>query len=186
MKKLVCVLLSVLVLAACVFPVAAKTKQDLLDYVKAELPAQYQKLHYVMAENVISQYDLTSEQCDQLYEILVDLRAMFPVDLGPSLHTYSQAQRDAVMNALDQFCAITGSYYTVSISPTADHERDYQFNLYKADGTPVAVLDLDAPVAARTGEFFTATNVLLIAGIALLVLGGAVVVLRKRHSAAIA
>ncbi len=183
MKKIICVLLSVLFLSACVLPVAAKSKQDLLSYLKAELPSKYQSLHYVLAENVISQYDLTEAECDQLYDVLVNLRAQFADDKGASLDLYTAAQRDAVMTALDQFCAITGSTYVIKASPNPVHEGDIQVVLSKADGSQVAVLDVDAPLPARTGEFFTPSTILLIAAVALFAVAAVVVVLRRRKAA---
>lgn len=167
MKKITCLILTVLLMALFAVPGFAATRADVLDYLKEQIPDKYQSAdygYYILAENTLNQYDLEAGQWDQVLALVKGLREQIDADMGQSLHTYTETHQREVMAALNQFCQITGSTYTITDSSNPKHDGDWVVLLYNAEGTLVASLDGDL-YPDRTGE--SASAVWLSVGIVL-------------------
>ena len=197
MKKLFAILLCALLLACAALPVAAGTRKEVFEYADSVLPEDYNTYHE-WADHILNFYDLTSEEWDQVMDITKDLVAAFSVDRGQSVHSYTKAQRMAAMDALERFCALTGSTYKmVDASPDDPdkepgmwHVGDVKVYLYRADGVPVALIDGDLhklpwyPIP--TGETAVSPIVWIVASAAVLALAGASFIVIRRRSANVA
>lgn len=179
MKKIVCILLSAVLFALCSVSVFAATRKDVIDLAKASIPAKYETYH-IWAENILGQYDLTSEQWDDVLLLVESVLPFFPEDQGQSLHLYTKQQRKLALDTLIAFCDITDSTYLMRDAANPKHSGDKEVLLYKADGTLVATIDGDLyPDTTGTSD---GTVWLVLSATLLSLAGAAFFVLRRRAS----
>lgn len=183
-------MLSVALISMCLCVTAsAYTQEDLMEEFKT-IPAS----HWVLAdfENLSKTMTLTEEQCNALWPILQEVKALLPEDNGPSVwhgsnHGNTGRAYDAVvvarvMDHIRAACKITGCTFVKSLVPNPTHDVDIVFKLYDKDG--ILIFEYDGDLVKQTGsaeEGKGASTLLLYCGIAALLLaGGASVVAARR------
>ena len=181
MKKIIALLLVAVLFVGCAVSVLAATRKDVIDLAQKSIPAKYDTYH-IWAENILGQYDLTSEQWDDVLLLLESILPYFPEDEGQSLHMYSKEQRELALATLVEFCEITGSTYLIRDVANPKHSGDKEVLLYKADGTLVATLDGD--LYPDTTGFVDSTVWLVLSGVLLSLAGASFFVLRRRANKA--
>lgn len=174
---------------------SAYTQDDLLEEFKT-IPAA----HWVLAdiEQLSENMKLTQEQCDALWPILQEVKALVPEDNGPTVYmgsnhgnqgrAYSAEVVAQVLDCIRAACKITGCTFVKSLVPEQTHEIDIVFKLYNSDG--VLIFEYDGDLVKKTDSAESATvsasedgNAYgyLFAGIGALALaGGAAVIIGKR------
>ena len=169
---------------------SAYTQQDLLEEF-ATIPAS----HYVYAdiENLSKTMELTEEQCNQLWPILQEVKALVPTDNGPSVYhgsnhgntgrAYSAEVVAKVLDNIRAACKITGCTFVKSLVPNPTHDIDIVFKLY--DSTGKLIFEYDGDLVEETGaegkDISGAQMGMLAAGIGFLVISaGVAVYLGKR------
>ncbi len=177
MKKIIALLLAAVLFVCCSVSVFAATRKDVVDLAKEKIPAKYETYH-IWAENILGQYDLTSEQWDDVLLLFESILPFFPEDQGQSLHLYSKEQRELALSTLIEFCEITDSTYLIRDVANPKHSGDKEVLLYKADGTLVATLDGD--LYPDTTGFADGTVWLVLSGVLLSLAGVSFFVLRRR------
>ncbi len=150
--------------------------------------------HWVLAdfENLSKTMTLTEEQCNALWPILQEVKALLPEDNGPSVwhgsnHGNTGRAYDAVvvarvMDHIRAACKITGCTFVKSLVPNPTHDVDIVFKLYDEDGTLIFEYDGDLVKQTGSAEGEGGLSVwLLYCGIAALVLAGGASVLAARR-----
>ncbi|MBE6678473.1 MAG: hypothetical protein E7597_06740 [Ruminococcaceae bacterium] len=159
MRRFTVLLLSVAVLAlslSATMTASAYTQEDLMEEFKT-IPAS----HWVLAdfENLSRTMRLTEEQCNQLWPILQEVKALLPTDNGPTVHAgtnngntgrmYSAEVVAQVMDHIRAACRITGCTFVKSLVPNPTHEIDIVFKLY--DSTGKLIFEYDGDLIKQTG-----------------------------------
>lgn len=198
-KKMLMFLLALSLLISAfggTFSASAYTQQDLLEEF-ATIPAS----HWVYAdiENLSKTMQLTEEQCNQLWPILQEVKALVPTDNGPSVYhgsnhgntgrAYSAEVVAKVLDHIRAACKITGCTFVKSLVPNQTHEIDIVFKLY--DSTGKLIFEYDGDLVKQTGAeekgLSGAELGMLTAGIGfLLVSAGVAVFLAKRKQTVVA
>ncbi len=189
-----CAVLVILTVSLSSVSAFAYTQDDLLNEFKT-IPAS----HWVLAdiENLNKTMTLTEEQCNALWPILQEVKALLPEDKGPTVYAgtnHNNAGRayDAetvakVMDYIREACRITDCSFVTSLVPHPTHDIDIVFKLYDKSGT--LIFEYDGDLVKQTGgSIDTKDNSwMLIGGVAMLALaGGASVVASKSKRRALA
>lgn len=188
------VALAMLALSLCSsFSASAYTQDDLLEEFKT-IPAA----HWVLAdiENLNKTMQLTEEQCDALWPILQEVKALVPEDNGPSVYhgsnhgntgrAYAAEVVARVLDLIREACKITGCTFVKTLVPEQTHAIDIVFKLYNSEGVLIFEYDGDlvktTDSAEGTASGFT-SSWYLFGGIGVLLLAGAATVFAgKRFS----
>ncbi len=160
MKRFTVLILSLAILAASFsvsFTASAYTQEDLLEEFKT-IPAS----HWVLAdiENLSRSMRLTDEQCDALWPILQEVKALVPEDNGPSVYhgsnhgntgrAYSAEVVAKVLDYIREACKITGCTFVKSLVPNPTHDIDIVFKLYDNEGK--LIFEYDGDLIQQTGS----------------------------------
>lgn len=191
MKKRIavfCAMLVVLTVSLSATLVAgAYTQEDLLKEFQT-IPAS----HWVYAdiENLSKTMPLTEEQCDKLWPILQEVKALVPEDNGPTVYggsnhndsgrAYSAETVAKVMDCIRAACKVTGCTFVKTLVSDPTHEIDIVFKLYNKEGK--LIFEYDGDLVKQTGgavETNTGTW-LLVAGTVLLVMAAATAIAVKK------
>lgn len=166
MKRFTVLLLSVAVLALSLSAsttASAYTQEDLMEEFKT-IPAS----HWVLAdfENLSRTMQLTEDQCNQLWPILQEVKALLPTDNGPTVHAgsnngntgrmYSAEVVAKVMDHIRAACRITGCTFVKTIVPDPTHSIDIVFKLY--DSTGKLIFEYDGDLIKQTGTDVNESN----------------------------
>lgn len=185
MKRFTVLILSLAILAASFsvsFTASAYTQEDLLEEFKT-IPAS----HWVLAdiENLSRSMRLTDEQCDALWPILQEVKALVPEDNGPSVYhgsnhgntgrAYSAEVVAKVLDYIREACKITGCTFVKSLVPNPTHDIDIVFKLYDNEGK--LIFEYDGDLIQQTGSAegegsSSASPWLLYGGVAMLAVAG--------------
>ncbi len=197
MKKRIAVFCAMLVVLtvslSSMFVADAYTQEDLLEEFKT-IPAS----HWVLAdiENLSKTMRLTEDQCNQLWPILQEVKALVPEDNGPTVwqgtnhgnggRAYSAETVAKVMDCVRAACKVTGCTFVKSLVPDSTHDFDIVFKLYDKDGK--LIFEYDGDLVKQTGGDVVekdSNTWLLVSGVAMLFLaaGAAFVVTKARHGA---
>lgn len=202
MRRFAALLITVALLAmsfSATISASAYTQEDLLEEFKT-IPAS----HWVLAdiENLSRSMRLTEDQCNQLWPILQEVKALVPEDNGPSVYhgsnhgntgrAYSAEVVAQVLDCIRAACRITGCTFVKTLVPNPTHEIDIVFKLYNSEG--VLIFEYDGDLIQQTGGDETEVDSsvspwLLICGIGALLVAGAGTAFagrRVRRSAAVA
>lgn len=184
MKRFIAFMTAVVLLVATLaIGVSATTKADLLAEAAKSPVYKYVK---VALENAARTVEITDEQAEQLLPIVKKAVAAIDEDKGPTArnedYIYTQAQIDAMMECVDEACAVLG--YTYKLVPSTDpkHTGDNVFMFYNEDGKLVFQYDGDV-VADTDAASEMDTMGLLIGGVVLLAAGAAMIVVSKKRAA---
>ncbi|MBQ7822445.1 MAG: InlB B-repeat-containing protein, partial [Clostridia bacterium] len=132
MKKLISVLLILVMLTALAVSVnaddAAKTR--LYNAAKDACPTAYHDRYLGIAQNILNQIDVTSEQADQVIALVEEGKAFFTTNKGPSLDAYTEEEIDKAVDLFERACAILSITAKVSAVADPEHEGDVIFKLY--------------------------------------------------------
>lgn len=176
---------------------SAYTQQDLLEEF-ATIPAS----HWVYAdiEKLSATMPLTEEQCNQLWPLLQEVKALLPTDNGPSVYhgsnhdntgrAYSAEVVARVLDLIREACKITGCTFVKSLVPEQTHDIDIVFKLY--DSTGKLIFEYDGDLVKKTGaeqeNALQASEIgMLVAGVSFIALSAALaVVLAKKKKASFA
>lgn len=160
MKRLTVFIVAIAVITACfsaTISASAYTQEDLLEEFKT-IPAA----HWVLAdiEQLSDNMKLTQEQCDALWPILQEVKALVPEDNGPSVYhgsnhgntgrAYSAEVVAKVLDHIRAACKITGCTFVKSLVPQQTHAIDIVFKLYNSDG--VLIFEYDGDLVKQTGS----------------------------------
>ena len=183
MKKVFTILSACLVLACvmvmAVAPVSAATpKDDIIAAAKEAIPEKYQELYLPMLENVLMQVDVDADQAAAVIANIEAAKAAVSADKGGTLDDYTKQEQAAVLAEVKDACATLGLVYEIKPTKNPDHEGDIDFVISKADGTPVANIDLD--VKKTNVEENPVNYTLIVAGAVLAVAAVAAVVFGKK------
>lgn len=196
MKRLAAILALIAVLAvtfSATISASAYTQEDLLEEFKT-IPAS----HWVLAdiEELSENMKLTEEQCNALWPILQEVKALVPTDNGPSVYhgsnhgntgrAYSVEVVAKVLDYIRAACKITGCTFVKTLVPEQTHAIDIVFKLYDSTGKLIFEYDGDLVKYTGSADGVAATTDsgsygLLFAGLAVLVLAaGSAVYAGKR------
>ncbi len=197
MKKRIAVFCAMLVVLtvslSSVITAGAYTQDDLLEEFKT-IPAS----HWVLAdiENLSKTMTLTEEQCNQLWPILQEVKALVPEDNGPTVYqgtnhnnggrAYSAETVAKVLDCIRAACKVTGCTFVKSLVSDPTHSIDIVFKLYNNEGK--LIFEYDGDLVKQTGGAAPEkanSAPLLIGGVSLLVLaaGAALVASKSRRNA---
>ncbi len=159
MRRFTVLLLSLAILAlslSATITASAYTQEDLMEEFKT-IPAS----HWVLAdfENLSRSMRLTEEQCNELWPLLQEVKALLPTDNGPTVHAgtnngntgrmYSAEVVARVMDLIRAACRVTGCTFVKSLVPNATHSMDIVFKLY--DSTGKLIFEYDGDLIKQTG-----------------------------------
>ena len=117
--------------------------------------------HWVLAdfENLSRTMRLTEDQCNQLWPLLQEVKALLPTDNGPTVHAgtnngntgraYSAEVVARVMDLIRAACRVTGCTFVKSLVPNPTHNMDIVFKLY--DSTGKLIFEYDGDLIKQTG-----------------------------------
>lgn len=179
MKKVFALVLTVIMLVACVSMVSATDKNDVLKAIKEAMPGEYFSVQYVAIENMLNQVEVSSEQADQLLALVADVKANVQ-DKGPSLSSYSKADIQLVIADLQKAADILG--LTMTLETKTDNPLyvgDTIAVFTNAEGKRIGTLD--GYVIKKTDV--VATNYAPFVVVAMLALAGVSAVVTKKHFA---
>ena len=187
MKKFVsllalCLLVVSMVVVAVMPASAATPKQEILDYIEENLPAEYVKSYLPMAENVLKQVTVDATQADAVIACIEECKTVITTNKGGSLDRYS---REEVVFVLEQFaeaCEALNLTFTYEVSQTPQHENDIVCEIYNAAGQKLADIDLDAVKKTNVPE--AEVNYTYVVLAAVLMLGAVVAVFVGKKFAA--
>lgn len=185
MRKFIVLLLSVAVLTAAfstTLTASAYTQEDLLEEFRT-IPAT----HWVLAdiENLSRSMELTEEQCNALWPILQEVKALVPEDNGPSVYhgsnhgntgrAYSAEVVAKVLDHIRAACRITGCTFVKTLVDNPTHDIDIVFKLYDSKG--ILIFEYDGDLIKQTDSAERADRAfvpqwVLYGGIGLLALAG--------------
>lgn len=176
MKKLVVVLTVVAILVCSMLSVSAATKDDMIAKL-GEIPAAKNESFYEGAVKFIKDADLTTDQIDKLIPLLEEAKTIIPANKGTAARDYTKEQVDKIFAILDKGCAITNYSYEVV---AFENGSDYGIRFYTPD-SKVALEYTDGVIKA-TGieDSNSSAYIYLVAGVVVLALAGAFVVVRKK------
>ncbi len=196
MRRIVafCAVLVMLAVSMSSLTVAnAYTQEDLLNEFKT-IPAS----HWVLAdiENLNKTMTLTEEQCNALWPILQEVKALVPEDNGPSVYhgtnhgntgrAYSAEVVAKVLDYIREACKITGCTFVKSLVPNPTHDIDIVFKLY--DKTGKLIFEYDGDLVKQTGGETPKNDnsFLLIGGVSMLALAGVAAVIASKSKRRVA
>ena len=158
-KSIVVLVMSVALVASCVISSVAASKTDIVTTAKECIPSAYTNLYINTLESALSRINVTSEQADQVIEVLKSVRAQIPEDKGHTLHDYTPAERTIMINGFKKCCSILGLSYYVSVksSDKADHTADEVIYIYASDGNWIVTVDGDSGLVDANGNPTNAT-----------------------------
>ena len=179
MKKLVVILTLVVVFACTMISASAATTDDLIKALEA-IPAANNAEFHDGAVKMIKQANFSSEQIEKLIPILEKVKAQVPTNKGVAAKNYTQAEIDNVFAALDEACKVTGYSYKVTDYKTGTSGSDFGIKFYAPDNS--VALEYTDGIVKTTGIEDANNNsyIYLVAGVAVVALIGAVVVMRKK------
>ena len=178
MKKLIVILAIISLVVCSMFTVSAATEDDLIAKLK-EIPAANNEQFLNGAIKLIKEEKFTEEEINKLIPLLEEAKTVLPEDKGTAARNYSQDQIDKVFELLDKACEITGCSYEAN----TDRKGDYGITLYGSDGA-VKLEYTDGKINATGVESSNNASVIyLVAGVLVLAVAGAVIVMRKRENA---
>ncbi len=183
MKRIVSFFAAVMLIVS-VFAVSASatTKADLIAEASKSPIYKYIK---VAVENAARTIEITDEQAELLLPIVKRAVEAIPVDLGPTAknenYIYTQEQINIILACVDEACAILGYTHTTEPSTDPKHIGDINNFIYNEEGKLIFQYDGDV-VADTSAATETDTTELLIGAVALLIAGGAVLVVSKKRA----
>ncbi len=144
-RVLVCFSFALLLVSLLMIPVAASSpKQEILNYVKNNFPAQLYEDHLPLAENLLSQVELSEGQAKAVIETIEQVKEIPSVNNGASLSEYSKAEREQVLDALGEACEIMNVRYELSVSQGSSSKENTVAVFYNTDGVKLGEVDMDA------------------------------------------
>ncbi len=197
MKKIITLLISAIILSTMVVSASAATEEDLLAEFKKISISRYMVTE---VENLAANYEITSEQADQLLPLLKKAQETFPEDRGPGyrnpeghesyfgseIYPYTEEQLDTVMGIIADACEILGFTYEFRDSNLPMHNVDIVFVLRDQEGR--VAFEYDGDLIKRLGDVEEEKSSVpyLVGGISLVVIAGMAAValsLRKKEQA---
>ena len=146
-KVLSAILCAVVLLTTFVLPTFATTKNDLVTEAAKSKLYQYVK---VSVENAIRTLNITDAQAESLLPIVKSAVAITNKYSDTTVYNdtqgqvYSDADLSAMLNYVDQACAILNISYTVSpVSGTSKHTGDIIYKFYDNSGNLIVSYDGD-------------------------------------------
>ena len=180
MKKIVSLLLCIVLVASfCVTAFAANYNDQLKEAGLAVMPDEYEDVYYPQAEKIINQLDVTEDQYTALKAILDDVADTVDLTKGPSLHDYTQSEKDYLISQFNAACEILGLTYEVVEKAGVN---DIVFVVYGAEGNKLGELDGDL-TPSKTDSAMPSYAWALVVLAAAVAVGGAVVFARKNNIA---
>ncbi|MEE1186459.1 MAG: hypothetical protein UHN02_03665 [Acutalibacteraceae bacterium] len=179
MKKVVSLILClVLTFSLGVSVFAANYNEQLKSDILAAMPDDYEDVYYPQAEKVIDQLDITEAQYTELKAILDATVAAVDVSKGPSMHDYTEAERNTLLSQFDAACSVLGLTYEYVVKTAGDVVAI----VYGPTGKKLGEIDGDI-TPSKTDSAMPAYAWALIALAVAVSVGGAVVFARKKNLA---
>ena len=184
MKKLVVVLSIIAIFVCGALGANAATKQELIDYL-GTIPSaiENKEIFYNGAVQLIKDSNFTEAQMDELLALLKEAKAVVPENKGPAARNYTKEQRNKILELVDEACEVVNYSYEVTHLKTAEGGTDWALTIKDENGK-TALVYTDGIVKA-TGVLDKANNATylwLVAGVALILAAGTVVIVRKKAS----
>ncbi len=184
LKKLISVLALCLLLASMVvmtaLPASAATpKEDILNHIKEDLPAEYVKGYMPLAENVLKQVTVDAEQAKVVIACIDECKAVITTNKGGSMDNYSKEEVNFVLEQMATACEALNLTMTYTYSQSPVHENDVVCEVYNAAGQKLADIDLDAVRKTNVPESEVNYTYVVLAAVLMLGTAGAVVCGKK-------
>lgn len=187
MKKIIsvlmlCVLVVGMVAMSTVSVCAASPKQDIIDFIKKDLPKEYADSFLPLAENLLKQITVDAEQAEKVIACMEECKAVLNEEKGPSLHAYNKEEITFVLEQFAEACEVLNLTFTYELVQTPVHENDIVCEIYNAAGQKLADVDFDAVKKTNVPE--SEVNYGYVALAAALMLGAVVAVFVGKKFAA--
>ena len=156
---------------------AASPKQEILDYVKNNFSPQLYEDYLPLAENLLSQVELSEGQAEAVIEKIEQVKEIPSVNNGASLSEYSKAEREQVLEKLGEACEIMDVRYELSVSQGGTSEENTVAVFYNNNGVKLGEVDMDAVKKTNTPD-----ELPYIFAVAAVLLGVAAILSLKLHS----
>lgn len=152
-RLLVCFSFALLLVGSLMMPVAAASpKQEILDYVKNNFSPQLYEDYLPLAENLLSQVELSDGQAEAVIEKIEQVKDIPSVDNGASLSEYSKDEREQVLEKLGEACEILDVRYELTVSQGAASKENTVAVFYNNDGVKLGEVDMDAVKKTNTPD----------------------------------
>lgn len=144
MKKLISMLVLIVMLMTFAVGINADTdaKTKLYDAAYDACPIEYHTRYMGIAQNILSQIDVTNDQADRVIALLDEGKAFFSENKGPSLDAYSEEEIQKAVELFKEACNILSITYDVKVQANGEHAGDIIVYLYY-NSTHIATLDGD-------------------------------------------
>lgn len=167
------------------FSAFAAPADDIVATAKECIPSAYESLYLTTFEGALSRIDITQDQANQVVDVLKTTKAKVPTDKGHSLHLYTDAERQAMVDCFKNCCEILKLTYKVEVknSNEADHKADEVVYVYDSNNQLIATIDGDAVKKTDVSSDVTTQQILLIVAASALVLSAAALFVCKKLNA---
>lgn len=133
--------------------ISAAGKQDVINAARNAIPPDYGYLYLIQLENILSQIEISEENCDRIIEIIDEL-AQSIKDSGHTLHLYAEENVEYILELFDEICTLCDLTY--EYRPAAKqphwHPGDVECLVYDSGGRLLGVFDGDLNIVKSTGS----------------------------------
>lgn len=163
-------LVSIIIAVSFSFNASAVTKADLYNELKGSIFDKYAPIYGVSIENSLRNISISDAQAEQILVLIKEVKAYVNVDKGHSLHFYTDAEKNFVLDRVDKACKILDLTYKVIPKPLADDEHvgDIIFVFYDASGKKIFEFDGDIIKKTNVPTTQTTNNIVYLSGLLML------------------